>query len=412
MKSWRIDLVHPRFKLLSGAERAVLGLAEALARAGHRPRIVCHQFHESCRVRLAHGVELAVSGVRLDWTRNRYLNAIADYGRTGRLGALLDGNADALVCFGPALSLAARRAARRPGSPTIYYCWEPPRVLYQDQDAVLRRVGLLRAPLALALAAYRRLDRRLVAAVDAVVTSSPFAAERIRTVYGRAATAITLGVDRTRLDAAGPRPAGTAGSRRSGGAPRLMTVNYLHPRKRVDLIVRALAEIGAAGASPRPELTIVGDGPERADLEALARSLGVDGRTTFAGFVADDDLPRYYWTSDCYVHATRDESFGLSVIEAAWCGLPVVAVDEGGVQQTVEEGVTGFRVQPTPDAIARGVTRVLALPDRGAALGGAGRARIAAVYDWDRGARQLMAVAERVQGDVGRPGSLDRDAAP
>ena len=65
--SRRVDLVFPRFKLLSGAERAILGLAQALAKAGHRPRIVCHQFDDSCRERLAEGVELVTSGARLDF---------------------------------------------------------------------------------------------------------------------------------------------------------------------------------------------------------------------------------------------------------------------------------------------------------------------------------------------------------
>ena len=118
----RIDLVFPRFKLLSGAERAILGLAAGLARAGHAPRIVCHQFDESCRPRLAPGVELVTSGARLDWSRNRYLNAVFDYSRTLRLAALLDPNADFRVFFGPALLLARRhlRRSRRARIPAIY----------------------------------------------------------------------------------------------------------------------------------------------------------------------------------------------------------------------------------------------------------------------------------------------------
>ena len=115
----RIDLVFPRFKLLSGAERAILGLAEGLARGGHAPRIVCHQFDDSCRPRLAPGVELVVGGARLDWTGNRYLNAVFDYSRTLRLGKLLDPEADFRVFFGPALLLAWRRMrhSRQAGRP-------------------------------------------------------------------------------------------------------------------------------------------------------------------------------------------------------------------------------------------------------------------------------------------------------
>ena len=170
----RIDLVFPRFKLLSGAERAILGLAGALAKAGHRPRIVCHQFDESCRPRLEQGVELVTSGARLDWSRNRYLNAFFDYARTLKLGNLLDPDADFRVFFGPALLLAWRRARRdrRAAKPSIYYCWEPPRVLYQDREEVLRRIGWLRAPMRLGLAGYQQLDRRMVAGMDAISSRS------------------------------------------------------------------------------------------------------------------------------------------------------------------------------------------------------------------------------------------------
>jgi glycosyltransferase involved in cell wall biosynthesis len=389
----RVDLVFPRFKLLSGAERAILGLAEGLARGGHAPRIVCHQFDPSCRPRLAAGVELVSSGARLDWSRNRYLNAVSDYSRTLRLAGLLDPRADFRVFFGPALLLAWWNLARnrRARIPSIYYCWEPPRVLYQDRDEVLRRIGWMRWPMAAVLAAYRRLDRRMVRRVDAVVTSSPFAAQRIRECYERPAKVITLGIDRQRLDAALHPPL---------QPPRLLTVNYLHPRKRVDLVIEAAAELAArprhhGGAAP--SLTVVGDGPERGRLEALAERRGIADRVEFAGFVAEEDLPGYYWDATCYVHATRDESFGLSVIEAAYCGRPVVAVDEGGVKDTVDDGVTGYRVAATPVAIADGIARVLGAPDGGAELGAAGRAKISAQFRWSRGAEDLLGVARRVE---------------
>ncbi len=383
----RIDFVFPRFKLLSGAERAILGLAEALVRGGHAVRIVCHQFDDSCRPRLADGVELVVSGARLDFSRNRYVNAVFDYGRTLKLGRLLDPEADARVHFGPALLLARRhlKRSRAAGIPSIYYCWEPPRVLYQDRGEVLDRLGWLRWPMAAALAVYAGVDRRMVMAVDQVVTSSPFAARRIEEIYGRPAGVITLGIDRRRLDA--------ARERQPADPPRLLTVNYLHPRKRVDLIVRGAAELDGQLVAAAPVLTIVGDGPEKDRLKELAKELGIADRVVFAGFVPDEELPRYYGEATCYVHATRDESFGLSVIEASYCGLPVVAVDEGGVKDTVEDGTTGYRVAATPASIAAGIARVLASPDRGKGLGEAGRRNIDARFRWSRGAEDLLEAA-------------------
>ncbi len=397
MNGLRVDLVFPRFKILSGAERAILGIAAALLREGQRPRIVCHQFDRSCRPRLPAGVELACTGAKLDWSRNRYVNAIFDYLRTLRLASTLDPDADMRVFFGPSLLLAWRLSWRkRRRLPTIYYCWEPPRALYQDRKAVLSRVGILRLPLAGALAIYRRLDRRMVAAMDAVVTSSPFAAQQIESCYGRSARVITLGVDRTRLD--------QFKRERRDGTPILLTVNYLHPRKRVDLIIDAVAWLhrnGGLEASAFPRLRVVGDGPEKASLEAQARELGIEDKVEFLGFLHDDDLPRYYWGATCYVHAAVEESFGLSVIEAAFCALPVVAVDEGGVKDTVEDGVTGFRVPACGADLAQAIKKVLAMPDRGASFGVAGRQRVDTRYQWRRGVEDLLALKTGVNRNVG-----------
>lgn len=391
MSRLRVDFVFPRFKLLSGAERAILGLATALAEEGHHPRIVCHQFDGSCRPRLGPGVQLVCSNARLDWSRNRYLNAVADYLRGVTLSRSLDPRADVRILFGPALLLGwYLRVVRRSPSPILYYCWEPPRALYQDRDAVLQRLGAYRAVMAPLLRAYAAIDRRLVRGADAVCTSSPFAAALIKRAYRRPATVITLGIDADRLDVA----RGVARER----PPVVLTVNYLHPRKRVDLFIRAAAICRATWPPgiPQPRWVIVGEGPERASLEALARELGVDEHVQFAGFVPDDELPRYYASATCYVHAGLEESLGLSVIEAAYCGCPVVAVDEGGVQETVRDGVTGRLVPPTAPDLARAIETIFRSDDLGSALGDAGHALVAGTYTWTQGARDLLRLARSV----------------
>jgi D-inositol-3-phosphate glycosyltransferase len=97
------------------------------------------------------------------------------------------------------------------------------------------------------------------------------------------------------------------------------------------------------------------------------------------------------------VHAAVEESFGLSVIEAAYCALPVVAVDEGGVKDTVVDGVTGFRVPATGAGLARGIEKVLEMPDRGEGLGAAGRQMVDARYQWRRGVEDLLVLAKGVK---------------
>ena len=386
----RIDLVFPRFKLLSGAERAILGLGGALGAAGHDVRIVCHQFDESCRPRVPPGVDVACTDARLDWTNNRYVNAVSDYGRALSLRHALDPRASVYVLFGPSLPLAWQLSRRGPDrAPVLYYCWEPPRALYQDRELVLERLGWRRLVLAPMLRAYAGLDRALVRHADRVCTSSPFAASQVEAAYERPATVITLGIDRDRLD--------RAYTEKRSGPPRVLTVNYLHPRKRVDLFIAAAAEPQAWEApGERPRWVVVGDGPERVRLEALSRELGVADQVEFTGFVPDDDLPKYYAAASCYVHTGLEESFGLSVIEAAYCGCPVVAVDEGGVRQTIADGVTGHLVPPTAQDLARSVRSVLSQADGGRSMGAAAHDRISRAYRWEQGAADIVDLAQAV----------------
>ncbi len=387
-QSLTIDLVFPRFKLLSGAERLVLELAGGLARAGHRPRIVCHQFDASCAELQQPGVEIVSTGARLDWFRNRYLNAIFDYASVSRLRPWLDPDADAVVLFGPALRLASRLV--RPGGPAVvYHCFEPPRALYQDRADVLARAGAARLLLAPALAFYRRLDRRLVRVPGAMTASGPYAAARVKAVYGRDAVPITHGLDRASLDGGSVEPAPVS----------LVTVNYLHPRKRVDLALRALALLREPlGGDPgAPTLRIVGDGPERERLEDLAVELGVRERVHFAGFVSGAELGPNYRAARCYLHTAREESFGLSVIEAAYCGLPAIAVAEGGVVDNIVPDETGCLTEATPEALAEGIVRVLTDPQRAEQMGAAGRALVDDRYTWKRGTADLLSAVRAAQ---------------
>lgn len=383
MIATRIDLVFPRFKLLSGAERLILELAGALARRGHRPRIVCHQFDDSCRPLLTTGVDLARTGVRLDWSTNRYVNAVADYARLGALRGRLDPDGEACVLYGPALGLLRHLPTDRA---CVYHCFEPPRVLYQDRAAILERTGALRWPLSLGLGLYQGLDRKLVQRAAVITASGPYAARRVEQVYGRSAVPITHGVARSALD----RHSDV--SRHPG---RLVTVNYLHPRKRVDLAIDTLARLPEQTDRGHPiTLDVVGDGPERASLERHAAAVGVSDRVTFSGFVAEQDLAAHYRAAACYLHTAREESFGLSVIEAAYCRLPVVAVAEGGVVDNVIDGETGLLADDDADALAGAVTRVLDSAEGGRAMGLCGQRVVETRYTWDRGAEDLLGAIE------------------
>jgi glycosyltransferase involved in cell wall biosynthesis len=181
------------------------------------------------------------------------------------------------------------------------------------------------------------------------------------------------GVDLERLRA------GSAGGLRAAlGIPARATVSTfvgsLIARKAADVMLRALAAEPDAGGGQH--LLIVGDGPERPGLEALARELGVDARVHFLGERADVGAILRD-ASDVFVTPSRSEAFPLTPLEAAAVGLPVVASDIPPHREAVVDGVTGLLV-PVDDArgLAAALRRLAADPALRRRLGSAGRRRV------------------------------------
>jgi glycosyltransferase involved in cell wall biosynthesis len=379
----RIEFVFPRFKLLSGAERLILSLGRALVHRGERVRVVCHRFDPSC-ADLASGLEVVSTGAALELTGNHYLDSVLGYVRAGGLRRHLDPAADVTCLFGPALVLAARRQAL-PGR-VLYFCYEPPRAADVDRKDVLARVGPWRWALAPALALWRSVDRWLVGRVDGLLVNGEFGRERAKRTYGRDARVVTHGVDLARPE--GGREEARAALGLDAREPVVLSVNFLHPRKRVDLVLRSWQEVERRVRGAR--LLLVGEGPEAERLRQLASELGLR-RVVFAGFVPERRLGHYYQAADLLVHAARQETLGLTVLEAASFGVPAVTVDEGGPRYTVLDGETGLRVTPEPEALGAAIAELLADLPRLRAMGERARRFVASRFSWERGAEDFLA---------------------
>jgi glycosyltransferase involved in cell wall biosynthesis len=175
-------------------------------------------------------------------------------------------------------------------------------------------------------------------------------------------------------------------------------VKTLAPKYGVDLLLRAFAglihESAVHGAVADLRLLVVGDGPDRAELVAMAGMLGIASRVEFAGAVPHAEVPSWLHRCDIYAAPSRldSESFGVAVIEAGACGLPVVVSDAGGLPEVVLDGVTGL-VVPREDAAAlQAALRRLVLDEAlRLRMGTAARAHVAAVYDWERCVDRMLA---------------------
>ncbi|MFJ9817437.1 glycosyltransferase family 4 protein [Streptomyces sp. NPDC101151] len=162
---------------------------------------------------------------------------------------------------------------------------------------------------------------------------------------------IPPGVDRAFFTA--PSSADSAGDGRSA-FPSVVLVARMVKSKRIDLVIRAMAEV--VRRHPSARLDVIGDGPELARLKALtSHHFGDPAPITFLGHVGQAELVRRYRKAWLLVSASSAEGWGLTVSEAAVCGIPAVVTDIPGHRDAVLHGVTGLLVGPgqLADAIGR-----------------------------------------------------------
>ena len=114
---------------------------------------------------------------------------------------------------------------------------------------------------------------------------------------------------------------------------RILAVSYFKPLKGIDVLLKAFAEVSRK--IPAAELEIGGDGPERRNIETLARDLGLGSRVRFLGTLSREEVRNAMWRAHLFAHASFYETFGVVLIEAMATGLPVVAARCGGPKETV-----------------------------------------------------------------------------
>ncbi len=174
-----------------------------------------------------------------------------------------------------------------------------------------------------------------------------------------------------------------------GEEPVVLSVCRLVLRKGVDTAIHALAHVRES--FPDCRYVVAGDGPDRAQLQALAALEHPDGAVQFLGRVSDDDRRTLLLAADVYVMASRpgpegeSEGFGIGFLEANAHGLPVVGARTGGIPEAVTDGVNGLLVPPSdPAALGAALTSLLADPALRARLAAAGQQRIRDTFNWRR----------------------------
>lgn len=228
-------------------------------------------------------------------------------------------------------------------------------------------------------------EAETIGCCDAICASNPVEAEQILDFYSADADRIEVvppGVDHAFFS-----PGDRAGARAAVGLddrPTLLFVGRIQPLKGLTVAVEALAQLQRTDA----RLVVVGgaSGPDGAAemqrVRSLVSDLRLTDRVSFVEPQPHHALSTWYRSADAVLVPSRSESFGLVALEAAACGVPVVASSVGGLRTLVVDGQTGFLVdRRDPAAKAVKVDELLADPEMAAAMG-ANAVQHAANYSW------------------------------
>ncbi|MDB5329729.1 MAG: family glycosyltransferase [Phycisphaerales bacterium] len=211
-----------------------------------------------------------------------------------------------------------------------------------------------------------------------------------KAVRGRVITLVENGVDLSLWTAA-------ERDGRPNGPVRFAFTGRLVDWKAVNVLLEAFAKVAEKTAA---QLDIMGDGPMRSQLQAQAKSLSLDGKVTFHGWVAQADCAARLREADSLVLPSLYECGGAVVLEAMAMGLPVIATDWGGPADYLD-ATCGILVPPKSrgqfvEDLAAAMLKLASSPQLRAEMGRAGRRRVEQTFDWERKADRILEIYREV----------------
>ncbi len=389
--------IFPDLRSLAGGEKLVIKICEESLRLGNRVGLIALSIDQGVKSLLPNELEWIEIMPILKKIRNHYLRVFLENLFAFRIAKYVPNEAEVL-CFHRSPSLGAlwsfKKIFRRK-TPTIYYCYEPPRFAYDLQEEVLPRLGIFSYLVKLLLPIFRYFDRKFAKLADKIIVFNNFMKEWLENIYQK--PIISVGPLGTEI----PLFSDSVNLREKFGFSKndkiILTVNRLHPRKRIDLLIEVMLIVLAK--IPNVKAIIVGSGPEEKNLRNLVKTLGLNNSIIFTGFVPQAEISSYYEICDLYVHLAKQEPFGLTVIETQAFGKPVITVAEGGPKETVLDGVTGFLIDADANTLASRIIQLLQDGNLRIQFGEKARKYIKENYNWSDSVKRFLRVCEELRNE-------------
>ncbi len=199
---------------------------------------------------------------------------------------------------------------------------------------------------------------------------------------------IPFGVDYDRF-----KPAQRKNSLEEEGGFRCGFVKTFAPKYGPETLIRAMRRV--VDVVPEAKLVMAGRGPIKEKLQHLVTQLGLDEYVEFVGFIPNDQVPDLMQTFDAFVNCSTTESFGVAILEASACGLPVVVTKVGGVAEVCLEGQTGIMVEANNSKeLAQALIRLAKDRDLRTKMGLAGRKFVLENYIWRDNVDKMLTLME------------------
>ena len=175
------------------------------------------------------------------------------------------------------------------------------------------------------------------------------------------------------------------------------TIKTLEDEYGIEYLIRAFKILSDKYIELPLKLLIVGGGSLENQLKDLVRELNIENKTIFTGKIPFLDVPKYHNMLSVSVSISNSESFGVAIIEASSCAKPVVVANVGGLPEVVEDGISGFVVEPrNSQETANAIEKLILDEELRVEIGNNGRDRVERLYNWTDNVRQMVNIYEDV----------------
>jgi len=175
------------------------------------------------------------------------------------------------------------------------------------------------------------------------------------------------------------------------------TIKSLEHIYGIDILIKAFKIISDKHPDLNVKLLLVGGGSREAELKSLVNELNLDDKTVFAGKVPYDKVPSFHNRIDVFVNVSRNESFGVAILEASASEKPVVATDIGGLKEVVVNGKTGFLVEPeNVNKVAEAIEMLILNKTLCKEMGEQGRVFVKEKYEFSFNVKETIRVYEQL----------------